>query len=50
MKKRLTYEAPEAEMIIVGFEKNILSVDEGYAGVQDAGQRFNSPHTYRDDF
>lgn len=25
MKKRLTYEAPEAEMIIVGFEKNFLA-------------------------
>lgn len=38
-------------MILVRFEKNILSGGEdGYGGVQEAGQGFNKPHTYRDDF
>lgn len=49
MKKRLIYEAPEAEMILVRFEENILSGD-GYGGMKEAGQSFNNPHTYRDDF
>lgn len=39
-------------MILVRFEKNILlsGEDGGYGGVQEPGQGFNKPHTYRDDF
>ena len=37
-------------MILVRFEKNILSGEDGYGGLKEAGQSFNNPHTYRDDF
>lgn len=50
MKKRLTYEAPEGELILVRFENNILISGDGYGGEKEAAQNFNTPHSYRDDF
>ena len=51
MKKRLTYVAPEAELVLVRFEENILSVaenerslnynDNGGAGVITGHQNYN---------
>lgn len=50
MKKRLTYEAPEAELILVRFEENILSGgQDGYGDPKAAGQDFGT-RTYHDDF
>ena len=50
MKKRLTYEAPEAELILVWFENNILVSGDGYGAEKEAAQNFTNPHSYRDDF
>ena len=52
MKKRLIYEAPDAELMLVRFEGNFLYSDgnDGYGGEKEAGQGFNNHHTYRDDF
>ena len=36
MKKRLTYEAPEAELILVRFEENILSEIMGNSGFEES--------------
>lgn len=51
MKKRLAYEAPEAELILVRFEENFLYSpnNDGYGEDKEAGQSFGT-RTYRDDF
>jgi hypothetical protein len=52
MRKRLPYEAPEAELLFVRFEGNLLTSGDGYGREKAAGQDFDtdSAHIYTDDF
>lgn len=53
MKKRLTYEAPEAELVLVKFEDNFLqstgeasSLTFGYNGDAGAGSNVNNAGSF----
>ena len=48
MNKKLVYEAPGAELILVRFEENILSGVQSVSGVQDYSNGFGEEQNWDD--